>query len=185
MAEMATRELLLASASVFRRKVLEAAGVACRVVPAHVDEAEIKARLTSKAGPAALAEALAAAERQRARAGRPRERALLVCDAARFRFVLGEPDPRNLGIGVRDGRHDTGIEKTLQAGRDLGRDLAFVTRFMSQHRLPDDVADREDVRHVRALLLVDLDQPALVRLDAGLLRRDLAAVRAASDGDEH
>jgi septum formation protein len=62
MAETGARELLLASASVFRRKLLEAAGVAFRVVPAHVDEAKIKARLASKVGPAALAEALAAAK---------------------------------------------------------------------------------------------------------------------------
>jgi septum formation protein len=62
MAETATRELLLASASVFRRRLLEAAGVAFRVVPAHVDEAEIKARLASRVAPAALAGALAAAK---------------------------------------------------------------------------------------------------------------------------
>jgi septum formation protein len=62
MAEMATRDLLLASASVFRRKLLEAAGVAFRVVPAQVDEAEIKAHLASEVEPAALAEALAAAK---------------------------------------------------------------------------------------------------------------------------
>jgi septum formation protein len=62
MAEMATRELLLASASVFRRKLLEAAGVAFRVVPAQVDEAEIKAHLASRVGPNTLAEVLAVAK---------------------------------------------------------------------------------------------------------------------------
>jgi septum formation protein len=62
MAEIATRELLLASASVFRRKLLEAAGVAFRVVPAHVDEAEIKARLATRVAPDVLAGALAAAK---------------------------------------------------------------------------------------------------------------------------
>jgi septum formation protein len=62
MAETAPRELVLASASVFRRKLLEAAGVAFRVVPAHVDEGEIKARLASNVGPAAIAEALAVAK---------------------------------------------------------------------------------------------------------------------------
>jgi len=54
--------LLLASASPFRRKLLEAAGVAFRVVPAHVDEAEVKRNLLSRAGPDGVAEALAAAK---------------------------------------------------------------------------------------------------------------------------
>ena len=33
---------------------------------------------------------------------------------------------------------------------------------MGEHRLPDDVADGEDVPDVGALLLVDRDEPALV-----------------------
>jgi septum formation protein len=55
-------DLVLASASPFRRKLLEAAGVAFRVVPATVDEAAIKRGLGSRPGPAALAETLAAAK---------------------------------------------------------------------------------------------------------------------------
>ena len=54
---------MLASASPFRRKLLEAAGVPFRVVPAEVDEAAIK-RGHGRQGsaPAALAETLAAAK---------------------------------------------------------------------------------------------------------------------------
>jgi len=55
-------ELLLASASPFRRKMLEAAGVAFRVVPADVDESVLKRRLAGTVGPERLAEALAAAK---------------------------------------------------------------------------------------------------------------------------
>ena len=54
--------LVLASASPFRRKLLEAAGVAFRVVPAKVDEAAIKRGYGAGSGPAALAETLAAAK---------------------------------------------------------------------------------------------------------------------------
>jgi septum formation protein len=54
--------LVLASASPFRRKLLEAAGVAFRVVPAAVDEAAIKRNQGSRLGPAMLAETLAAAK---------------------------------------------------------------------------------------------------------------------------
>jgi septum formation protein len=57
-----TSALLLASASPFRRKMLEAAGVPFRVVPADVDEPALKRRLAGKVGAEGLAEALAAAK---------------------------------------------------------------------------------------------------------------------------
>jgi septum formation protein len=62
MVEAVSAGLVLASASPFRRKLLEAAGVPFRVVPAKVDEAAIKRRLDATVGPAALAETLAAAK---------------------------------------------------------------------------------------------------------------------------
>jgi nucleoside triphosphate pyrophosphatase len=55
-------ELLLASASPFRRRLLEAAGVPFRVVPADVDESVLKRSLAGKVGPEGLAEVLAAAK---------------------------------------------------------------------------------------------------------------------------
>lgn len=54
--------LVLASASPFRRKLLEAAGVPFRVVPAKVDEAAIKRGCGAGLEPAALAETLAVAK---------------------------------------------------------------------------------------------------------------------------
>jgi septum formation protein len=65
MTEAAPVELLLASASPWRRKLLEAAGVPFRVVPAHVDEAALKRALAgagTASSPAAVAEAMAAAK---------------------------------------------------------------------------------------------------------------------------
>ena len=46
MAEPRRGELVLASASPFRRRMLEAAGLSFRVVPAEVDEAAIRQRMT-------------------------------------------------------------------------------------------------------------------------------------------
>src|SRR6185503_7874365 len=86
---------------------------------------------------------------------------------------------------IGNGRHDAGVEEALLPRRDLGRDLTLVRGLVRQHRLTDDVADREDVRNVRALLLVDRDQATLADLDAGALERELATVRAATDGHEH
>jgi septum formation protein len=65
-AESSSRDLVLASTSPFRRRMLEAAGVAFRVVPPEVDEAAIKMGLTSDSAklvrPQAVAEALARAK---------------------------------------------------------------------------------------------------------------------------
>src|SRR5262249_21930288 len=54
--------LVLASASPFRRRLLEAAGVTFSVVAAKVDEAAIKRGYGAGLAPAALAETLAAAK---------------------------------------------------------------------------------------------------------------------------
>jgi septum formation protein len=66
MAEPATREVVLASTSPFRRRMLEAAGVPFRVVPPEVDEAALRRRLMSASDqplpPPTVAEALARAK---------------------------------------------------------------------------------------------------------------------------
>ena len=69
--------------------------------------------------------------------------------------------------------------------RRFRRDVRLVHRLVREHRLADDVADREDVRHVGAHLLVDVDEAAIGDGDAGLVGADLLAVRAAADGDQH
>jgi len=74
MPEAARAELLLASASPFRRKMLEAAGVPFRVVPANVDETALKRTLPAqglKGTPAAVAEAVAAAKAEAVSSGFP------------------------------------------------------------------------------------------------------------------
>src|SRR5256885_185645 len=63
MAERSRPPLVLASASPFRRRMLEAAGLAFEVVAAEVDEAAIKRNLLgSGSTPSAIAQALAAAK---------------------------------------------------------------------------------------------------------------------------
>jgi septum formation protein len=91
MAEVALIELLLASASPARRKLLEAAGVPFRVVPANVDEAALKRALAadgSAQAPAAIAEALAAAKARTASAA---HRASLVIGADQVLALGDEP----------------------------------------------------------------------------------------------
>ena len=63
MAEPVRRRLVLASASPFRRRMLEAAGLSFEVAPADVDEAMLKRDLLgSGSTPSAIAAALAAAK---------------------------------------------------------------------------------------------------------------------------
>jgi septum formation protein len=63
MAEPTRRQLVLASASPFRRRMLEAAGLSFEVAPADVDEAALKRDLLrSGSTPSAVAAALAAAK---------------------------------------------------------------------------------------------------------------------------
>jgi septum formation protein len=62
---MTSRPLILASASPYRRKMLQAAGLSFRIVPADVDEAALKRGLAAqspKPTPAAVADVLACAK---------------------------------------------------------------------------------------------------------------------------
>ena len=94
--------------------------------------------------------------------------------------LLGLAGPGHLGVGVGHRRDLARIEERRLAVRRLGRDMRLVHRLVRQHRLADDVADGEDVRHVGAHLLVDLDEAAIGDRDAGLVGADLLAVRAAA-----
>jgi hypothetical protein len=91
-------------------------------------------------------------------------------------LVLDDADPGDLGTGVRDRWDELGVEKAVPAGRHLDRDLALVHRLVRQHRLADDVAEREDVGHVGAHLLVGRDEAALVHQDTRVLGADQPAV---------
>jgi hypothetical protein len=55
---------------------------------------------------------------------------------------------------------------------------------VGEHRLSDDIAYREDMRDIRALLAVDGDETLFVDRDSGILRADPISVRPATDGDQ-
>jgi septum formation protein len=85
----APRPLVLASASPYRRRMLEAAGLAFEVLPADIDEPALKRRLCAgrpAPDPAAVAEALARAKAQAVSAARP-EAAVIGADQV---LALGE-----------------------------------------------------------------------------------------------
>lgn len=73
----------------------------------------------------------------------------------------------------------------LHAGDNFCGNVAFVHAFVRQHRLTDDVADSEDVRHVGAQLFVDVDEATLVNFNTGFAGIQQFAVRHAADRYQH
>ena len=135
--------------------------------------------------PQRLGQAFVAAERQRAPARRPRENRLAEFEALGLGLRLGDADPGDFRVGIGDRGDRLGVERGFVAAGDFRRDLALVRRLVGEHRLADDVADGEDVRHVGAHLLVDRDEAALVDRDARRLGADRRAVGPAPDRDQH
>ena len=103
----------------------------------------------------------------------------------RLALLLGHAGPGDLRIGVSDRRDLARLEDAVLAGRGFRRHVRLVHCLVRQHRLADDVADREDVRHVGAHLLVDRDKAAVAHRDARLLGIDLLAVRTAPHRHQH
>ena len=125
-----------------------------------------------------LGEAFVAAVGDGAARRGPGEHRLADLDAFGLALLLGLAGPGDFGIGVGHRRNLPRVEVRLLAVRGFGGHVRFVHRLVRQHRLADDVADGEDVRHVGAHLLVDLDEAAVGHRDAGLVGADLLAVRA-------
>ena len=105
--------------------------------------------------PQGLGQALVATERERAAARRPRKDGLAVFDPFRLGFRLRQARPGDFRIGVSNRGDGLGVKRGFVSARDFRRDLGLVRGLMRQHRLADDVADGEDVRHIGAHLAVD------------------------------
>ncbi len=76
-------------------------------------------------------------------------------------------------------------ERDVLARDHFGGDAPFVRRLVREHRLADDVADREDRRLVRAPLLVDHDEAALIDLHARPIETGDRRVRPSADRHQH
>ncbi len=87
----------------------------------------------------------------------------------------GEPSTVNTDLLDRPGAASVVRCRTARA----------LSHGLREHRLTDDIADREDVRHVRAHLLVDVDKAAVRYRHARLVRADLLAIRRAADRHQH
>src|SRR4051812_30756390 len=122
----------------------------------------------------------------RAGVGDPREHADLdVVAVLLARLGLGEPDARNLRVGVDRTRHGAVVDDGLVAHRVLGRDLALAEGGVGELPVAGAVADGVDVLLGRAAVLVGGDALALVELDADLLKAEVLDGRAAPGRNEH
>ena len=64
-------------------------------------------------------------------------------------------------VGEHHGRNRQRLEDRLVAGNGLDRDARFVRRFVRQHRLARDVANREYRRLLGSALKIGLDEAAI------------------------
>src|SRR5260363_396201 len=114
----------------------------------------------------------------------PRENGLFVRNAFRLALRLCFSSPRNLRISIRDRWNLERVENRFFpcSGR---RHMRFMHGFMRKHGLANNIAHRINVRHIRALLMIDFDQTALSHPHARLVSADSGAVWRASNGDEH
>ena len=85
------------------------------------------------------------------------------------RLRLGQPERADVGRAERRARDvDVGDRVRLQPGDVLGGDDALVGGLVRERGAGDEVADRVDARARGAQRAVDLDEAALVELDARL-----------------
>ncbi len=115
----------------------------------------------------------------------PREGRRFIADAFLFRFFLGQTYPCHFWLGVRDGRDHFRIEVVFFTGDNFSGNVTFVNAFVRQHRLTDDIADREDVRHVGAQLFVNADEATVVHFHASFARVEVFTVRHTADSHQH
>ncbi len=113
-----------------------------------------------------LHEALRAAHRAGAAVRAEGELADLVGTAALLHLRLGEAAGRDLRPGVDHPRHVVVVHVRRLPRDHLGRDHAFVLGLVREELPADRVADGEDVREVRAHLVVHDDLAALAEGEA-------------------
>src|SRR5262249_11960373 len=137
MPETSGRQVILASASPFRRRMLEAAGLRFEVVAADVDETVLKRRLASaepKPGPGAVAETLA---RAKAKAIGPSHPVALVIGADQVLALGGElfDKPADLTVARAQLERLRGRTHTLHSAAVLALDGKIVWTYVEEARL--------------------------------------------------
>ena len=106
-------------------------------------------------------------------------------DALLARLLLGQPERADLRRAERRARDVDVLDRVrLEPGGVLDGDHALVGGLVRERRARDEVADRVDALGRRAQRAVDLDQAAVVELDAGRVEAERLDVGPAAGGDD-
>ena len=115
----------------------------------------------------------------------PRKHGFAIFEALRPALFFGQASPSNLWVRIGHGRNLPRDEYAVLTGCGFSCNVRLVHRFVRQHRLADDVADREDMRHVGAHLLINGDEAAVAYDNASPLGFDCPPVGGAANCHQH
>jgi hypothetical protein len=85
-----------------------------------------------------------------------------------FGFILCQSSPSNLWIGENDGRDRRFVEGRRFTGKDFRRNSPFVRRFVREHGIARDVADRQNVWISGSLLAITINKATFVDFNFGI-----------------
>mmetsp|Transcript_3308 Transcript_3308/g.4848 ORF Transcript_3308/g.4848 Transcript_3308/m.4848 type:complete len:454 (+) Transcript_3308:142-1503(+) len=105
--------------------------------------------------------------------------------ASLLQLFLRFADIGHLGVGVDDPRDAVVVHVAHATGQVLHTGNALLLSLVSQHGPRDGVPDGVDGGHGRLEVIVDLDAPGLVQLDAQLLQTQVLGKWPAPDGHQH
>ncbi len=132
-----------------------------------------------------LHEAFVGAKRQCAAIDAEREFADLHVMAFLLRFLLAVADASAFRIGEADSRNTFVINFAWLSRNRFSSYSAFIHRFVRKRRTRNDIADRIDMRNVRAALIIHFNQTAICHLHIDQIQTKLTVrIRTTADGYE-
>ena len=115
----------------------------------------------------------------------PRKHGFAIFEALRPALFFGQASPSNLWVGIGHRRDLPRDKYAVLTGCGFSRHVRLVYSFVRQHWLANNVADREDMRHVGAHLLIDGDEAAVAYDNASPLGFDCPPVGGAANCHQH
>ena len=107
-----------------------------------------------------------------------------VGDLLVLEVLLTLANPRNLGVGVHNGRDAAVVDVAVPLLDVLDDGNSFFLSLVGKHGSECGIADTADMGNLSPVLGIDNDAAALVHLKTNILQAEASGVRPASDGDE-
>ena len=106
---------------------------------------------------------------------------LIFCSRA---AVSVRPHQAISGVGENHCRDGPGLEHRLASRDRLGRNIRFTVSLVSQHRLPGDIADRENMRLGGSLLPVNYNKTFTIKLNSCFFKAQAFSIGTTADRDQ-